>query len=384
MLKGAILIHFLFFSAQYLPTIGGVERYTASLGKTLHQKGHSVSVVTSALDGLATIETDAQGTTIYRIPVIWLLNNRFPVIYPSKSLRHITRELKKKTFDFAVVQTHFYPLSLYGTWLMHHMHVRCAVVDHGTSYLMQGGIKGLLGKGYEHAISFALKRYTTLFLGVSKNCCKWLSTFGIQTNRVLYNAVNPDELSSIAKKAPPEMQNDLFKICFVGRFIKEKGALPLALAFERLQRTRAVQLIMVGHGECLEEIQQLKIPNLILTGGLAYPDTLGILQHSDLFCLPTTFGEGFPTAVLEASALKTPTLTTDAGGSKELIVDEMHGYILSDTSIDEIYNKLAFLYDQRNTLPQVGKNAYCRLVENFTWDKVSEQLIALAQSESIS
>ena len=50
-----------FFSAQYLPTVGGVERYTFNLAKRAVQAGHRVLVVTSALPGLPQEETDENG-----------------------------------------------------------------------------------------------------------------------------------------------------------------------------------------------------------------------------------------------------------------------------------------------------------------------------------
>ena len=41
-----------YFSAQYLPTVGGVERYTFNLAKRAVAAGHRALVVTSALPGL--------------------------------------------------------------------------------------------------------------------------------------------------------------------------------------------------------------------------------------------------------------------------------------------------------------------------------------------
>ena len=55
---------FIIFSAQYLPTVGGVERYTNSLAKKLIAKGHKVSVVTSSLPGQPDVETDSDGIKI--------------------------------------------------------------------------------------------------------------------------------------------------------------------------------------------------------------------------------------------------------------------------------------------------------------------------------
>ena len=41
-----------YFSAQYLPTVGGVERYTWNLARCTVAAGHRAIVVTSALPNL--------------------------------------------------------------------------------------------------------------------------------------------------------------------------------------------------------------------------------------------------------------------------------------------------------------------------------------------
>ena len=65
-----------FFSAQYLPTVGGVERYTFNLAKRVIAAGHKALVVTSALPGLPMDETDEYGIQIIRLPVWPLMNGR--------------------------------------------------------------------------------------------------------------------------------------------------------------------------------------------------------------------------------------------------------------------------------------------------------------------
>ena len=60
-LGGDLVLVFCFFSAQYLPTVGGVERYTLNLAKRMVQAGHKAIVVTSALHGLPAHEQDANG-----------------------------------------------------------------------------------------------------------------------------------------------------------------------------------------------------------------------------------------------------------------------------------------------------------------------------------
>ena len=46
------------FSAQYLPTVGGVERYTYNIAKQLQKKGIDVTIVTSRISKLKEFEID--------------------------------------------------------------------------------------------------------------------------------------------------------------------------------------------------------------------------------------------------------------------------------------------------------------------------------------
>ena len=52
---------FCFFTTQYLPTPGGVERYTWNLARRCLAAGHRALVVTSSLPGLPARETDVDG-----------------------------------------------------------------------------------------------------------------------------------------------------------------------------------------------------------------------------------------------------------------------------------------------------------------------------------
>ncbi|MBQ3008418.1 MAG: glycosyltransferase [Oscillospiraceae bacterium] len=77
-------MNFCFFSTQYLPTVGGVERYTFNIARLLIQRGHRVTVVTSALPGLPERETDSYGIDVVRVPSYLLMNGRFPFVKVTK------------------------------------------------------------------------------------------------------------------------------------------------------------------------------------------------------------------------------------------------------------------------------------------------------------
>ena len=106
-----------FFSAQYLPTVGGVERYTYNLAKRVIRRGHRAVVVTSALAGLPARETDPDGIEILRLPAFGLMGGRFPVVRPCAEFRHLSKTLWQEIRpDFVVANNLFYTLSLYAAF----------------------------------------------------------------------------------------------------------------------------------------------------------------------------------------------------------------------------------------------------------------------------
>ena len=235
-------MYFMFFSAQYLPTVGGVERYTASLGRELVKNGHRVTVITSSLPGLAAEETGDDGIRIIRLPVIPLMGGRFPVLKLSAEKRAFKKAFAEETPDFCVIQTRFYTSSIMAARLCHRHRVPAIVIEHGTAHLMRGGITGLLGGVYEHFVCRYIHRLCPVFYGVSLACCAWLKHFGLTTDNVLYNSVTPQQLEALADagyasllaKLPDRLENRK-KIVFSARFIPEKGVEPLLQAFAQLR-----------------------------------------------------------------------------------------------------------------------------------------------------
>ena len=87
-----------FFSTQYLPTPGGVERYTWNLARRCVAAGHRALVVTASLPGLPARERDADGIEIYRLPSWPVMGGRFPVLKPLAD----ADDLWAQGIDFAV------------------------------------------------------------------------------------------------------------------------------------------------------------------------------------------------------------------------------------------------------------------------------------------
>ena len=224
-----------FFSTQYLPTPGGVERYTWNLARRCVAAGHRALVVTASLPGLPARERDADGIEIYRLPSWPVMGGRFPVLKPLAD----ADDLWAQGIDFAVIQTRMYTQSVWAARQCKRRGIPALVIDHSTGYMLHGGLAGALGKAYEHAACGSIRRCGFPFYGVSGDVCRWLKTFGIQAEGRLPNAVDPAELERLAHadnavdwRRRLNVPADGRLVAFVGRLIPEKGALRLAQAVQ--------------------------------------------------------------------------------------------------------------------------------------------------------
>ncbi|MBQ8610317.1 MAG: glycosyltransferase family 4 protein [Oscillospiraceae bacterium] len=382
-------MHFMFFSAQYLPTVGGVERYTASLGKELVKNGHRVTVVTSALPGLPAEETGADGIAVIRLPVIPLIGGRFPVLRLSSQKAAFKKLFVQHKPDFCVIQTRFYTNSIMAARLCKKHRVPALVVEHGTAHLMRGGLTGILGDVYEHLVCRYIHGKCLDFYGVSVACCDWLRHFGIETDRVLYNSVTPAELRALAEKGAGQLHEKLpagienkVKFVFSARFIPEKGVEPLLHAFGRVRENHPdAVLLMAGDGPLWQKADADKPENVYLLGRLSYEANLALIAMGDAFVLPT-FSEGFATTVLEAAALGTVVLTTPTGGSPQLIPDAEHGCLFPSMAEEDIFEALEAALADAEWRRRAAAAAYDNLLHNFTWEETCRRLVATARQKT--
>lgn len=379
------------FSAQYLPHMGGVERYTYYVAKKLVERGNKVTVVASAMEGEAMHEVQ-DGIEIYRLPCIWFVDHRFPVLKPGSVLKKIRKNLADRQFDLVIVNARFYIHSLYGQRFAKKNKMKCITIEHGTSYLkMHNPVLDILEHGYEQAISFLGEIYCENYYGVSQACCEWSKNFRLEPQGVLYNAVDLDEMEQYLEHPVKDyrklfdIQPEDYVITFTGRMIQEKGILQLMDAVKKLQVRGRVVLFLAGTGPLEETVkristEQMQHPQehqIIYLGQLDYPNVAALLHATDVFCLPSD-SEGFPTSVLEAAAARCFVVTTRQGGAKELILDESYGMIMSDNYTGTIVDALTKALGSPGYRQKAVERTYARLKEEFTFDRTAEKIEKIA------
>lgn len=372
--------HYCIFSAQYLPHMGGVERYTYNLAKKLCEYGNEVTIVTSNSHGLPSYEKK-DGITIFRLPCFLPLDGRYPIIKLNRTFWKLNRLLTRKKYDMVIVNTRFYIHSIYGMRFAKKINAKCITIEHGTSHLsVHNKLLDKVGAVYEHAITWIDKKNCENYYGVSLACNDWLEHFHIKAKGVLYNSIDLEEVEKIKKckrrsyREEYGITEDTTVITFTGRLLKEKGLPSLLNVMDKLysDNINAV-LFIAGDGDMEEEIKQRKSNYIIPVGRIKFEDIVDLLDESDIFCLPS-FSEGFSTSILEAVACKCYIVTTARGGAKELLIDDTFGSVIENNEETLLYDALKEAIENPEKRKKGVEQSYEMLKFKFTWDHVAKKV----------
>jgi glycosyltransferase involved in cell wall biosynthesis len=193
------------------------------------------------------------------------------------------------------------------------------------------------------------------------------SSNGVDTRRFMPGRCNLREQAAISPDTPV--------VGFVGRLTRDKGIPELLEAFETvLQSQSHARLLLVGWFDASEDALPPEMrraienhPGIINTGFV--PDPAPWYRAMDMMVLPT-LREGFPNAVLEASASGLPVITTLATGARDAVIPEVTGLLVPPGYPDAISEAILQLLHDEPRRRRMGIAARQWVMERFSEDRV--------------
>lgn len=191
-------------------------------------------------------------------------------------------------------------------------------------------------------------------------------------NKFIEFGVNGDNIYILHNFIPNgELMNTIKKnyVLYFGRLSIQKGIKTL---IETCKKLNDIQFIIAGDGKFKDEIQGIKNINYV---GFKNGDDLRILISEALFSiLPSECYDNCPMSVLESQMLGTPVIGANIGGIPELIQDKKDGLLFEPGNIEDLTNKIKFLYSNRNILQQFS-NKCIKKINKFSIDNYYKKLI---------
>lgn len=209
---------------------------------------------------------------------------------------------------------------------------------------------------------------------LSKGTCN-----GVDIERFSRKSLDENRLHSLREDLGIGAED--FVIGFTGRLVRDKGIIELIHAFELFRKKHTnVILLLVG---MLEERDALpkdvarlikETPYIINTGYVANSSIEYYYGLMDIFVLPS-YREGFPTSVLEASAMGLPIITTRVTGCVDSILEKKTGIFVGHTP-ESLFKAMDLLYVDNLLRLEYGCNGREFVKENFEqhliWKEIEE------------
>lgn len=263
---------------------------------------------------------------------------------------------------------------------------------HGLVYETSKGIKRIILKNIERFTGFLATNVVCVSPSVldisnkeklsnrlkniilNKGTCNGLDA--IETfNRHLVSDIVLKEL-----KAKYRLQDNDRVIGYVGRLVNDKGICELIAAWQEISKEhRHVKLLLAGPFEQRDSIDDtikkiiMEEPTIIHTGLIN--DVVTHYALMDIFILPS-HREGFPTVVLEASAMELPVITTNVTGCRDSIIPGETGRF-TDINPIAIAESIEYYLANFERAMLEGRNGREFVISNFNQLKIWEKIEGL-------
>ncbi len=394
--------------------VGGLGTYATEITRRFVIEGHDVVVFTLNPGDLATRDL-WKGIMIHRPRIInissilptfasedlrsWGINIRFfgdvlcyNILSASKFLNELVRKEKEK---FDLVTVHDWLSAIAG------LNIKSEEKDlpvvfhvHSTEQLRTEGH----GSGFIRQIEREMAEKADKIVTVSYAMRKHLVSIGYPSSKIAvsWNGCDPGKYdpSKVPSEALEALKNeygihpDERVILFVGRLTGIKGVHNLVGSFPYvLKEYPKTKLVVLGKGENYSDLQRLS-SRLGVRRNIEFrsewvPEETRILHYAMAdVCVFPSFDEPFGIVSLEAMSMEKPLVVGASGvsGFREQVIpsgpDQCGIHVDGRNPADIAWGLKEVLKDPERG-QQWGKNGRQRVLQNFTWEKVAEDTLAI-------
>ncbi|MCK5027881.1 MAG: glycosyltransferase family 4 protein [Candidatus Pacebacteria bacterium] len=215
---------------------------------------------------------------------------------------------------------------------------------------------------------------------------KIVSNWGVDEDKisVVYNAFDVPNLLFSKEKLREKHKIKDTTLISVGRLVPWKGFKTLIEVFPKIQKKIPnLCLVIVGDGADRKMLELYVSKNNLqesvrFTGQLSHNETLEHIAAADMFVLNTSY-EGFSHLLLETMALKTPLVTTNAGGNPELIENRKEGLLVECDDREALANSIYELLEDTQKTQKYSESAFNK-VSKFTKERMLKSIVELLSS----
>lgn len=367
----------------FYPKIGGIASHVSGLASELEWRGHEVIIINKKVNdtmGPNVFPQITQSAELrYVEPVI-----PFSTILVPPSPAEIRGLLKKEGFDIVHAHHAFTPTSLLSIVVAKKLGTPTVLTNHTISFASNAGY-------FWTPMSFVLfpfRRYigkADKVIAVSRAAANFIGHF-VKPEKIVIipNGVDVRHFDPINCGVP--ISNNVAAIesgpiiLYVGRLAHRKGVHVLLKAMPSVLKVfPRAQLLIAGNGYMRGLInlliKRLKLKSHVkLLGFVSEEDLPKLYNASNVFVLPSLYGESFGVVLLEAMASGKPVVASRVGGIPEIIENNVTGILVESGSKGSLADAILKILSDQDLAELLGNNGRKIAEVKYSWSVVAEEI----------
>lgn len=369
--------------------VGGVAAHVTELAAALARKGHRIHVFTRHAVGQA--DHDRRDDVHYH-RCTYSPHSDFV-----DDINNMCRAMVDRVFEvenlvgrFDVIHAHDWLTANAMIWIKQGRLHPCLFTIHSTEYARCGNAFPMGRSERIRAQERAGTCWADHVIAVSqatKDEIAWMYEVPPWKTSVVYNGVSPQRFD---ESTDPDADKRRYHIgphdptiLFCGRLSWQKGPDILVNAIPGILRQHpSSRFMFAGEGDMSDalesQIRQLGVSHAVRFLGYRQGDELiRLYKLAEAVCVPSR-NEPFGIVVLEAWSANKPVIATQNGGPAEYVRHEVDGLKIypNPESVTWGVNQMFCDFDRARWMGQNGRKA---VQERFTWDTITEQMLAIYQ-----
>lgn len=357
---------------------------TMRLAAQLALRGHSVLVVSSAVENASRLEVTREGVKIIRQRVLYLKNLPLTVPYGLNALQRAISD-----FSPDVIHAHesIFPTSTASVLCAKLYNIPFVLTLHGMISEKRHFMFSLLSRFAESTISSFTARAADRVIVLNEPLIARASRLGVKRSRiaVIPNGIEIeiDKSQGLTKRETMGIHKGSFVVGFIGRLYPIKGIAYLSEAIKEILKVDdSIVFVFAGDGPLRGLVESLvnQFPkNCIYKGYVSAASKM--IPAFDVLILPS-ISEGLPTVLIEALASGVPAITTDIPENAAVIENNRTGVLVKPANAQSIFD--AILYLRSKDLSAMKFNCIQVAKQRYKWDIILNRVEKLYQESIIN
>lgn len=231
---------------------------------------------------------------------------------------------------------------------------------------------------------------------VLSNSLAGIKSYDAPVNKTfcIYNGIDMARFQNLRNsqelKKEIGIENFSYVVGMVGAFHDRKDYITFVEAAKKvISQQKDICFLLVGEGKNQQQIEDM-VPaedkkNILFLGRRA--DVEDLVQVFDVGVLCTNseiHGEGVSNSLIEYMSLQKPVIATEGGGTNEVIEDTKNGFLIQHNGVDELAEKILYLYHHPENAKQMGEKALETINKKFLLGRMTDEFIAVYKGERIN